>query len=88
MSPLDLLNPAFQFMDKLIAEDGVYLYLGLVWLSAALMAWIFSGGLRRKIRHQPPTRMGVGVVIQPPAPPSSPVPILIHEPDDEFDGDR
>lgn len=33
VSPLDLLNPVFQFMGKLVAEDGVYLYLGLVWLS-------------------------------------------------------
>lgn len=86
-TPLDLLNPVFQFVDKLIADDGVYLYLGLVWLSAALVAWIFSGGLRRKIRYQPQTRMGVGIVIQPSVPPSSPMPILI-KPDDEFDGDE
>ena len=72
-TPLDLLNPVFRFMDKLIVEDGVYLYPGLVWLSAALMAWIFSGGLRGKIRHQPQTRMGIGIVIQPPAsPPPAP----------------
>lgn len=85
VSPLDLLNPVFRFMDKLIADDGVYLYLGLVWLSLALMAWIFSGGLRRKIRHQPQIRMGIGIVIQPPVPPPPPVPIIIHEPDDDFD---
>jgi hypothetical protein len=32
----------------LIEDDGVYCYLVLVWLSVAVIAWVLSGGLRRK----------------------------------------
>lgn len=84
-SLLELLNSLFHFVHKVIADEGVYLYLGLVWLSVALIAWIFCGGLRRKIRHQPQIRMGIGIVIQPSAPPPLPAPIIIQEPDDGFD---
>jgi hypothetical protein len=54
---------------------GVYLYLVLVWLSAIVIAWIFSGGLRRKMRQQP--HINVGLVIQPSAPPAHP--IIYHQ---------
>lgn len=73
----ETLKPVFHFLDEAIADYGVYLYLVLVWLSMILIAWIFSGGLRRKIRHQPCITVGIGVVIQPPAP--QPMPVLFHE---------
>jgi hypothetical protein len=49
----------------------------LVWLALILIAWIFSGGLRRKYPNQPHVRAGIGIIIQPHAPP--PPPIIIHE---------
>ncbi len=33
VSPLDILNPVFHFLDWIIAEWGVYLFLVFVWLS-------------------------------------------------------
>jgi len=81
LNPGEVLNPVFRFMDDAIADYGVYLYLALVWLSVIVIAWIFSGGLRRKTRQQP--HISVGIVIQPPAP--QPPPIIFHEYDSPCD---
>jgi hypothetical protein len=75
LNPVTVLDPVFHFLDEAIADYGVYLYLALVWLSLILIAWIFSGGLRRKYPNQPHVRAGIGIIIQPHAPP----PIVIHE---------
>ena len=48
LNPADVLNPVFNFLDALIANYGVYLYLVFVWLSLAVIAWVLGGGLRRK----------------------------------------
>ena len=77
VSPLEILNPVVDFLDGIIAEWGVYLFLAFVWLSLILIAWIFSGGLRRKFPNQPHVSAGIGIVIQPHTPP--PPPIIIHE---------
>lgn len=74
LNPATVLGPVFHFLDEAIADYGVYLYLALVWLSIALIVWIFSGGLRRKYSSQSPIRTGIGIVIQPHAPP-----VVIHE---------
>ena len=47
---LKLLNPVFNALDGLIENDGVYLYLGFVWLALLAIAWIFSGGLRKRMK--------------------------------------
>ena len=77
LNPGEVLEPVFHFLDEAIADYGVYLYLVLVWLAVAAIAWVFSGGLRRKMRQ--PLRISVGIVIQPSAPP--PPPIIYYEPD-------
>jgi hypothetical protein len=71
LTPGEVLDPVFHFLDDAIANYGVYLYLALVWLSVIVIAWVFGGGLRRKMR-QPP-RISVGIVIQPSAPPPPPI---------------
>jgi hypothetical protein len=81
LNPGEVLDPVFHFLDDVIADYGVYLYLALVWLSVIGIAWIFSGGLRRKMRQQP--RISVGIVIQPSATP--PPPIIYHESDSGCD---
>ena len=48
LNPAELLNTIFNVLDDLIESDGVYLYLVFVWLSVAVIAWVLSGGLRRK----------------------------------------
>jgi hypothetical protein len=69
LNPAELLNPIFNALDALIENDGVYLYLGFVWLALLVIAWILSGGLRKRVkgnsttvipaiifRMQPPTQ--------------------------------
>lgn len=63
LNPGEVLDPVFHFLDDAIANYEVYLYLALVWLSVIVIAWVFGGGLRRKMRQQP--RISVGIVIQP-----------------------
>jgi hypothetical protein len=48
LNPADVLNPVFNALEALISDYGVYLYLVFVWLSVAVIAWVLSGGLRRK----------------------------------------
>ena len=47
LNPATVLNPVFNFLDALISDYGVYLYLVFVWLSLAVIAWVLGGGLRR-----------------------------------------
>jgi hypothetical protein len=85
LNPATVLDPVFHFLDGIIAEDGIYLFLAFVWLSVLVLAWVFSGGLRRKFSNQPHVRAGIGIFIQPHEPPPS---IVIHEydlSDDEMD---
>ena len=42
LNPAELLNPVFNFLDALIQNYGVYLYLVFVWLSLAVIAWVLS----------------------------------------------
>jgi len=78
LNPAIVLDPVFQFLNRIIAEYGVYLFLAFVWLSLLVRARVFSGGLRRKFPNQPHVRAGIGIVIQPHSPPPPP-PIIIHE---------
>jgi hypothetical protein len=80
-----VLDPVFHFLDWIISEWGVYLFLAFVWLSLILIAWIFSGGLRRKFSSQPHVSAGIGIIIQPHKPPLPPE-IIIHEYDPSDDG--
>jgi hypothetical protein len=83
LNPATVLDPVFHFLDWIISEWGVYLFLAFVWLSVLVLAWVFSGGLRRKFPNQPHVSAGIGSVIQPHTP-QSPT-IIIHEyhpPDD------
>ena len=75
LNPGEVLDPVFHFLGDAIADYGVYLFLALVWLSVIVIAWILSGGLRRKMRLPP--LISVGIVIQPSAPP--PPPLIYHE---------
>ena len=77
LNPATMLDPVFQFLDGIIAEYGDYLFLAFVWLSLLVLAWVFSGGLRRKFPNQPQVRAGIAIVIQPPA--QQPTPIIFHE---------
>jgi len=47
MNGAELLQPVFQFLDRIIREDGDILYMLLVYASIPLIAWILNGGLLR-----------------------------------------
>jgi hypothetical protein len=50
LNPAELLNPIFNVLDSRIENEGVYLYLGFVWLALLAIAWIFSSGLRKRMK--------------------------------------
>jgi hypothetical protein len=86
LNPATVLDPVFHFLDGMLEEYGVYFYLVFVWLSLLVLAWVFSGGLRRKFPNQPHVSAGIGIVIQPHTPPLPPPLIIIHEYDPPDDG--
>lgn len=75
--PIYLLEPVFHWLDRLIHEDGDYLYMMLVYVSLPLIAWILSGGLRRRQARQQHIAIIPVIVIRhtvepPPLPPETP----------------
>jgi len=82
LNPAIVLDPVFQFLNEIIAEYGIYIFIAFVWLAVVILAWVFSGGLRRKFPNQPNIQAGIGIVIKPHAPPQlPPPPIIIREQD-------
>ena len=81
LNPATVLNPVFNFLDALISNYGVYLYLAFVWLSLAVIAWVLGGGLRRK-RPQGNSAMIIsGIIITTRPPMHQPPPFIIADVD-------
>jgi len=64
--PVVLIDPVFKWLDWVIAEYGLYLYMVTVWLSPLLLAWILKGGFWRRTAR--PRR-----IVNPPPLPKRPV---------------
>ncbi|MFZ1073820.1 MAG: hypothetical protein WAO21_10345 [Verrucomicrobiia bacterium] len=73
----ELLQPVFDFLDGVIRDYGLYIFVGLVYLLIPFLVWTLSGGLRRKLLHGKPMPhvppviviyMPVGRPTPPPAP--------------------
>ena len=74
LNPAELLNPIFNMLDGLIENDGIYLYLGFVRLALLAIAWIFSSGLRKRLKGNPATVIPVVIIMtQPPRQPEQPM---------------
>jgi hypothetical protein len=83
---LKLLNPVFNTLDGLIQNDGVYLYLVFVWLALLAIGWIFSGGLRKRMKRNSKTVMP-GIIFTTQSPMQFPPPIIGIEVDQTWNGD-
>lgn len=82
LNPATVLNPVFNALDALLSNYGVYLYLGFVWLSLAVIAWVLSGGLRRKRPQGNSATVIPGIIftMRPPIQPPSPTIITDADP--------
>jgi hypothetical protein len=72
---LKSLPSLFNALDSLIENYGAYLYLVFVWLALAVIAWIISGGLRRKQPHGNSAMLIPCIIVmtQPPTEPEPPI---------------
>jgi hypothetical protein len=86
--PVQALDPVFEFLDRIIRDQGDILFMVFAYVALAAIAWILSGGLRRR---QARRESGAGIsiiVIRPPAvPPPLPPPIIGNERDSFTDDD-
>ena len=83
----EVMQPVFHFLDGIIQDYGVYLYLVLVWLSSVLIAWILSGGLQRRKSQRNSTVIVPGIIItmRPQVTPPPPPPCIGAEYDPVWD---
>jgi hypothetical protein len=87
LNPAALLNPVFNTLDALISDYGVYLYLVFVWLALLAIAWIFSGGLRKRLKGNSATVIpAIIITMQPPM--QSPPPLIGIEVDQTWNDDN
>jgi hypothetical protein len=70
-----LLHRPFNALDILIEDYEVYLHLVFVWLALAVIAWILSGGLRRRMKGNSTTVIPC-IFVMPGPPMPSPSPII------------
>ncbi len=79
--PVQMLDPVYQFLDRLIAEHGHLLYMALVYDSIPLIGWILSGGLRRKSsRRETAVTILPIIVVRPPVTPPPLPPVMSDDP--------
>jgi hypothetical protein len=64
--PTYLLKPVFDFLDGVIRDQGNRLFVVFAYICFAVIAWILSGGMRRRFnRRVPDTPTTVIVIVRP-----------------------
>lgn len=72
---LELEAAALKYVDGFVHEHALWVLMGIIYLLLALLMWMVSGGMRRKVlrgKPMPPPVIGVHLPIGRPAPPSEP----------------
>lgn len=77
----ELMQPVFDFLDGLIRDQGDILFMLLVYATIPIIAWILSGGLRRRTHGQPHITAAPFLMIRPPAPQPDLPPIIGGDPE-------
>jgi hypothetical protein len=87
LNPAAVLNPVFNFLDALISDYGVYLYLVFVWMSLGAIAWVLSGGLRRRQMKGNSVTVIPAIIVTMQAPRQSAPPIIDLEAEQTWSND-
>ena len=81
LNPATVLNPVFNFLDALISNYDVYLYLVFIWVSLGAIAWVLGGGLRRRRSPGNSDTVIPGIIITMRPPKQSPPQIIFSDVD-------
>ena len=49
LKAIELMQSAFNFLDGIIADDGLYIFGGFIYALIPFSIWALTGGLRRKL---------------------------------------
>ena len=93
--PIQMLDPVFKFIDRVIDDYGLYLFVGFVYVAIPFLFWVLCGGLRRTlfkgkpVPHIPPVIL-IHMPGRPPAPPETfnPFPLCPERHDCDCDDAR
>ena len=93
--PVQLLDPVFDFLNTVIEDYGLYLFMGFVYVVIPFLVWVLSGGLRRRLFKGKPVPNIPPVIIfrvpgRPPQPPQAfnPFPLPHERPDCHCDDEH
>jgi hypothetical protein len=91
----ELLRVVFDFLDTVIDDYGLYLFMGFAYAAIPFLVWVLCGGLRRSLlKGKPMPHMPSAIVIhlpgRPPAPTETfnPFPPYHERPDCDCDDAR
>lgn len=91
--PIQMPDPVFKFLDRVIDDYGLYLFMGFVYVAIPFLVWVLCGGLRRRLLkgkpmpHLPPV-IFIRLPGRPPEPPETFTPFPLHHERHDCDCDE